>query len=407
MSPKESKFISLINEMENFRTHESFPNGINIFEATGMVRQEIKHSNFLGFLLDPIKPHGFGDSFIKSFLVKVAENNISNNSQLSQLSTILDDYSDLVLEREWKNPDFIGKKLRIDIVAWSRKNKSVFIIENKVDSGEGDKQLINYIDAVKSYKNFDGYTLHYIYLTKFGDEASTEPWMIISYEDLLELLEGLLKKNTSMNNEIQLLVTHYIQLIRRNIVQDEKLISECQRIYQQYEDVLDIIFKYGTSKKSELTSFSEASSSFAKSHSKEIYEILKKPRQYVFLETRLFDLLKNFKLPNFFGQEKPILLWFNFRDDNALGLILEVGPIQDEEVDRYQLVSELQKLFASSRLFKDKYTRVWSKYSKISDDASEEDVLKVMNKLWGEFRVEIPKVLEIINRHKGICNNPL
>ena len=405
MSPEESKFISLINEMENFRTHESFPNGINIFEATGMVRQEIKHSNFLGFLLDPVKPHGFGDSFIKSFLVKVAENNITNNSKLSQLSTILDDYSDLVLEREWNNPDFEKNKLRIDIVAWSRKNKSVFVIENKVDAGEGDKQLVNYINAIKTYKNFDGYTLHYIYLTKSGNEASTEPWMIISYEDLLELLEGLLKKNTAMNNEIQLLVTHYIQLIRRNIVQDEKLISECQRIYQQYEDVLDIIFKHGTSRKSELTTFSEASTSFAKKHSNEIQEILKKPRQYVFLENGLFDLLKSFKLSNFFGQEKPILLWFNFRDDNALGLVLEVGPIQDEDVDRYQLVSDLQKLFVSSRLIKDKYTRVWSKYYKISDEASEEDILEVMDKLWIEFSLEIPKVVEILRNHKGICKN--
>ena len=405
MSLEESKFISLINEMENFRTHESFPNGINIFEATGMVRQEIKHSNFLGFLLDPVKPHGFGDSFIKSFLVKVAENNISNNSKLSQLSTILDDYSDLVLEREWNNPDFEKNKLRIDIVAWSRKNKSVFVIENKVDAGEGDKQLINYINSIKTYKKFDGYTLHYIYLTKYGDEASTEPWMMISYEDLLELLEGLLKKNTAMNNEIQLLITHYIQLIRRNIVQDEKLISECQRIYQQYEDVLDIIFKHGTSRKSDLTTFFEASTTFARNHANEIQEILNKPKQYVFLDNVLFNLLKSFKLSNFFGQEKPILLWFNFRDDNALGLVLEVGPIQDEEVDRYQLVSELQKLFASSRVIKDKYTRVWSKYYKISDEASEGDILEVMDKLWIEFSLEIPKVVEILRNHKGLCNN--
>ena len=207
-----------------------------------------------------------------------------------------------------------------------------------------------------------------------------------------------------MNNEIQILVKHYIQLIRRNIVKDENLINECQRIYQQYEDVLDIIFKHGTARKSEMTSFSDASNSFTKNHSGVIKELLKKPRQFIFLENSLFNLLKDFDLANFFGQQKPILLWFNYRDDNALGLVFEVGPIQNNNVDRYQLVSELQKLFTSSRLIKDKYTRVWSKYHKISDEANEDDILKIMEKLWDEFKVKIPKVIEILKNHKGLCN---
>jgi len=36
----------------------------NIFEALGMVRQELRHSDFLAFLCNPSAPHGVGDSEI-------------------------------------------------------------------------------------------------------------------------------------------------------------------------------------------------------------------------------------------------------------------------------------------------------------------------------------------------------
>jgi hypothetical protein len=43
----------------------------NIFEAIGVVRQEIRHSNFLAFLLDPSQNHRLDDIFLKRFLKRV------------------------------------------------------------------------------------------------------------------------------------------------------------------------------------------------------------------------------------------------------------------------------------------------------------------------------------------------
>lgn len=402
MKIDESKFISLIRELENLRLHESFPSGINLFEATGMVRQEIKHSNFLAFLLDPQQPHKFSDNFIKSFLVKVADNNRDNISNLSQLSTVLNDYKDLIVKREWRNTDTEKNKLRIDIVAYSKNNKSVFVIENKVDSREGDNQLVNYVKAVEDYRDFKNYELHFIYLTRNGHEASISPWMSISYEDVLQLIDGLIKKSKDPDSEIQILLKHYSQLIRRNIVQDVKLISECQRIYSQYKDVLDIIYNNSSSSSS---LFVVASESFANKHSEEIHQILKKPKRYVFLEKRLFKLVKSFDLAAFFGQDKPILLWFEHRDDNALGLVFEVGPVKDASVDRSMLVSDFQKLFKSTRQFKDRYTRVWTKFIKLQEDCTEQDILVTMDELWEEFYRKIPNVIEVLKKHEGICNS--
>ncbi len=41
----------------------------NIFEAVGMVRQEIRHSHFLAFLLNPSENHGLDDLFLKQLLI--------------------------------------------------------------------------------------------------------------------------------------------------------------------------------------------------------------------------------------------------------------------------------------------------------------------------------------------------
>ncbi|WP_008316520.1 PD-(D/E)XK nuclease family protein [Leptolyngbya sp. PCC 6406] len=43
----------------------------NIFEAVGMVRQEIKHSNFIQFLLNPAEKHQLDDLFLKELLIEV------------------------------------------------------------------------------------------------------------------------------------------------------------------------------------------------------------------------------------------------------------------------------------------------------------------------------------------------
>jgi hypothetical protein len=47
---------------------EAMLDRFNIFEAVGMERQEIRHSKFLAFLLDPNESHRMGDAFVKRLL---------------------------------------------------------------------------------------------------------------------------------------------------------------------------------------------------------------------------------------------------------------------------------------------------------------------------------------------------
>ena len=47
------------------------------FEAVGMARQEIRHSNFLAYILDPNRPHEFGTLLLEAFIAIFTDEVIS------------------------------------------------------------------------------------------------------------------------------------------------------------------------------------------------------------------------------------------------------------------------------------------------------------------------------------------
>jgi hypothetical protein len=55
-------------ENEDLERLEALLDRFNVFEAIGAVRQEVRHSDFLAFLLDPQQSHGLGDLFATRLL---------------------------------------------------------------------------------------------------------------------------------------------------------------------------------------------------------------------------------------------------------------------------------------------------------------------------------------------------
>ena len=131
---KERKILeSFVVDNKDLEALESKVARFNIFEAIGMVRQEIKHSNFIGFLLDPFEKHQLKDIFIKKLLINILRH--SEDAPLDILEVSISDFNDAEVRREWKN---------IDLLLYSQSNNFVCTIENKVDSSEGNNQLKNY-----------------------------------------------------------------------------------------------------------------------------------------------------------------------------------------------------------------------------------------------------------------------
>ena len=74
------------------------------FEALGVARQEIRHSNFLADILSPGGPHGFGDVFARAFLDFVLQR---NGALDTRLDVHLADVNRLEVRREWRNIDLL------------------------------------------------------------------------------------------------------------------------------------------------------------------------------------------------------------------------------------------------------------------------------------------------------------
>src|SRR4030088_1373392 len=62
---------ALVVDNPDLERLEALLDQFNIFEVIGAVRQELRHSDFLAFLLDPQQNHGLGDAFCKRLLQKI------------------------------------------------------------------------------------------------------------------------------------------------------------------------------------------------------------------------------------------------------------------------------------------------------------------------------------------------
>lgn len=91
---------------------------LNIFEVLGITNAEIRHSNFLAWLLDPNGNHGMGDKFLREFV-----------SKLGQREVVPENVTVCIVRREWQH---------IDLLVLCQKEKYLLCVENKVFSGEHD-----------------------------------------------------------------------------------------------------------------------------------------------------------------------------------------------------------------------------------------------------------------------------
>ena len=199
---------------------ETLLSRFNLFEAVGAVRHELRHSDFLAFLLDPSRSHGLGAAFLHSFLRAPLD-----------LDSI--DFSRAYVLREWHH---------IDILIIDEASRFSVIIENKIDTGEHSDKLNRYRETFQSH--FPGYQAIGLYLTPDGDEASSPDYQAVSYLLVCEVIEQTLRDNRAMlDAEVVMALEHYTQMLRRHIVSDSDVAELCRSIYKQHKQALDLIIR--------------------------------------------------------------------------------------------------------------------------------------------------------------------
>lgn len=212
---------------------------INVFEVLKLSRSEIRHSNMLCWMLNPNENHGFGDAFLSSLFGKLHKKGLLSESDALELH--LANMSSFSVQTEWKH---------IDILLVSTESKIAIAIENKVGAHEHnsgkttESQLKAYSNVLNDY--YGDYTRIKIFLTPEGESPSegNEDWLIITYGDVVEMLESFYESNRqNLMPEVQLLIRNYIYILKTEVAMNAELIAICNRIYKKHQKALDLIFE--------------------------------------------------------------------------------------------------------------------------------------------------------------------
>ena len=201
----------------------------NLFEAVGIVRHELRHSDFLAFLLDPSQNHGLGASFLSGFLQAVCQD-VDGDAFLVDFNNL----SKATVQREWHH---------VDILAVDDASRFGLVIENKIGTGEHSDQLNRYRAAFDSH--YPGYKVLALYLTPDGDVPSSADYQAVSYALVCDVIEKLAQDNRGdLGSEIVMVLEHYAQMLRRHILSDSDIAILCRSIYHQHKQALDLIFEH-------------------------------------------------------------------------------------------------------------------------------------------------------------------
>lgn len=169
----------------------------NIFEVLNISHLEIKHSDVLAYLFNNKESHNLKDTFLKEFIYEVeAATNID-------LNLILDD--SYTVKREYAIPNGY-----VDLVLMSYKQRTIIIIENKIQSKERENQLKKYKEHFKD--KGASYKLVFIYLTMSDEKASDDEYISVNYTTVIKSLERVLRyKNCS--EKIEYFLEDYLEIL--------------------------------------------------------------------------------------------------------------------------------------------------------------------------------------------------
>src|SRR2546425_6587194 len=118
-------FADFFDDFDAFLDLEERIAPFNLFEALGMQRAEVRHSQFLAYILDPNRPHGLGDEFLKRFLYKALTAIGSKDPAPAEMMIVDFDQTNVYRERA-----------NIDVLVTLGGGHAVVAIENKIGADE-------------------------------------------------------------------------------------------------------------------------------------------------------------------------------------------------------------------------------------------------------------------------------
>lgn len=214
----------------------------NIFQILKVSRTEIRHSNFLGWLLDPNENHGLGKLFLIKFLRGICTSEIETKLDEFDIDDL--NFTNVEIRREWKNIDLL---LIFDSL--------VICIENKIDSKDHSNQLSKYRKIVND--SFISKNKVFVYLTPFGESPSVlkeaDHFILYSYQEIIEQIDRILIiHGKSLNHGVGQYISDYLTTIKRELMKNDKLNELADKIYKSHRELIDFVFEHKSDASTEI-----------------------------------------------------------------------------------------------------------------------------------------------------------
>ena len=361
----------------------------NIFEAIGAVRNELRHSDFLAFLLNPSEKHGLGDLFLKRFLMRVLS--VADDPPVSPVTIDVVDLSGAVVERESQN---------IDILIHDASSGLVCVIENKVFSGEHSDQLNRYWRIVR--QRFPTAQIIPVFLTPEGIPPANEDsrYIPFGYAELSALMDRVRQSQESMlGADVNTMIRHYVTMLGRHIVTESEIAELCRQIYRTHKAAIDLIIEHMPDVQQELGEYLEGLVSSTRG-----LTVVRYAKSYVNFVPQEWQARPQFNAGVGWGDSRSTMT-FEFRNGpDHLSLHLVIGPVQqtDEHVRAaiFAYADSHRNVFTGCRR---NLTPNWATIYKLRilskhdyEDASAKDLAEIVESKWQHF---IDHILPPMNDH--------
>jgi hypothetical protein len=221
-----------ILEDADYQALQAKLNSPNYFLCSGIMRHEIRHSNFIAWLLNLGDTHSQGNLFLNAFLESINEKIKNPTAKIDIPNTSVG----FEIFRESKH--------NIDI--FIKYEKTILVIENKIQATDSPEQLFRYRTHVNDlYKN---HKISFIYWTLTGEDPTDlkekDLWHLYSYEDFVRVLEATLTK--VQDTKVAMYIEDYIEALEITHLKNGKYAKNAKRLFERYKNDLSKIFNNDT-----------------------------------------------------------------------------------------------------------------------------------------------------------------
>ena len=223
----------------------------------------------------------------------------------------------------------------------------------------------------------------------------------MSYQDVLRIIENARRK-VKLLPDAELLIDNYIEIIRRDIVGDEKLAQICAEIYAKHQKALDLIFENRPDRASELASILKAWA-IQKTQDGKIQIVEEKcAKSYIRFKTDFMSSLIPDSTDADSGWNTKNHYFYEIYNSNGkeyyIQFVVSGANLTDEQRDICEIINK----HFPSRHQKEKWqwrTHYVTGHSKVGEELDEEKIFELLDKKLEDIKSFEEKLKSIFNNN--------